>query len=164
MKLPYSNKKKWICLSIYDFEKDVSVSYGPNSGKLIRNCWFALIPVPCGDNKGSGSIAASVMVVVISLAWGDFKGLCTEFTHIICVIPFYKSFESLEFLSYFPPSFSVFRSKNLTDNWSVRQYLFGKNLWMQTSTQSVNKTDGFFLARNANARRHLMWESEQNSV
>ena len=31
---------------------------------------------------------------------------------------------------------------------------------MQRSTQSVNKIDGFFLARNANARRHLTWESE----
>ena len=35
---------------------------------------------------------------------------------------------------------------------------------MQSSTQSVNKIDCFFLARNANARRHLMWESEQNSM
>ena len=35
---------------------------------------------------------------------------------------------------------------------------------MQRSTQSVNKTDWFFLARNANARRHLTWESEQNSM
>ena len=35
---------------------------------------------------------------------------------------------------------------------------------MQRSTERVNKTDWFFLARNANARRHLTWELEQNSM